>query len=70
MIYHFWYSVIDVSLTHSLLKSCNFTTRIVRRAADARPNDIHGLPVGSRVSEIAQILSLYGGGFLSLMWKS
>ena len=38
-------------------------------AADTSPNKIHGLPVSGR-SEITQILSLYGGGFLALKWKS
>ena len=60
-------------LTLSLPKSCNLQSGQstgVLNVADARPNDIYDFLLAVVTSEIAQILSLHGGGFLALEWKS
>ena len=71
-------SVVYHAINKTIYNPCRYQNVVILKTgtsmsvlnADAHPNDIHRLPVSVVTSEIAQILSLYGGGFLALKWKS
>ena len=71
---HFSGSAIGVAIPLSLPECCNFTPRNVHERFKTLLTPVLTILTDflSAVvtSEIAQILSLYGGGFLALKWQS